>query len=212
MLSEERVCVLCGEVTLPRVPLPEGRGGSRVTRRRVGCPPRHMPATSLQPAHMHHVHPAPKCTSQVHRSHICNKRISAKCAIICTFLTEKSHVQKYAPCALVSYMHGAPVLYTKVCTSYMHKSICKSMHTCATLTNTETSRTSVGERAEISTKESTLNITISFVQSISHQKIQTFFNSQPLVLSASLPWGAGTSIVLFTLLRKWGQLYNTLHF
>ena len=103
-------------------------------------------------------------------------------------------------------MHGAPVLYTKVCTSYMHKSICKSMHTCAMLTNTETRRTTVGERSEISTKESTSNITISFVQSISHQKIQTFFNSRPLVLSASLPWGAGTSIVLFTLLSKWGQL------
>ena len=170
MLSEERVCVLCGEVTLPRVPLPEGRGGSRVTRRRVGCPPRHMPATSLQPAHMHHVHhvhPAPKCTSQVHRSHIC-KRISAKCAIICTFFMDKSHVQKYATCALVPYMHAAPVLCTKVCTSYMHKSNGKSMHTCAMLTNTEISRTSVGERAEISTKESTLNITISFVRSISH--------------------------------------------
>ena len=119
---------------------------------------------------------------------------------------DKSHVQKYATCALVPYMHAAPVLCTKVCTSYMHKSNCKSMHTCAMLTNTETSRTSVGERAEISTKESTLNITISFVQSISHQKIQTFFNSRPLVLSASLPWGAGTSIVLFALLSKWGQL------
>ena len=49
MLSEERVCVLCGEVTLPRVPLPEGRGGSRVTRRRVGCPPAicRPPACSL---------------------------------------------------------------------------------------------------------------------------------------------------------------------
>ena len=155
---------------------------------------------------------APRSQVHVLGAPVSYKRISAKCAIICTFFMDKSHVQKYATCALVPYIHAAPVLCTKVCTSYMHKSNGKSMHTCAMLTNTETSRTSVGERAEISTKESTSNITISFVQSISHQKIQTFFNSRPLVLSASLPWGAGTSIVLFTLLSKWGQLSTTLHF
>ena len=117
----------------------------------------HAPCAPCAPRSQVHVLGAPVSYMQTHICKVCNRMH------IFYF-----HFQKYAPCGLVSYMHAAPVLCTKVCTSYMHKSNGKSMCKCAMLTNTETSRTSVGERAEISTKESTLNITISFVRSISH--------------------------------------------
>ena len=60
-------CVLCGEVTLPRLPLLEGRevglpaGGSDVPP--AICRP---PA---QPAHMHHVHQS--TTLHMHQKHAC---------------------------------------------------------------------------------------------------------------------------------------------
>ena len=126
----------------------------------------HAPCAPCAPRSQVHVLGAPVSYVHTHICKVCNHmHISygkVSCSKVCTM------------CPGLLYARCNCLVYKSMQVSYIHKSICKSMHTCAMLTNTETSNTKVGERAEISTKESTSNITISFVQSISHQKSKHF--------------------------------------
>ena len=61
------LCVVRGGNVTP-APLTGGPGG-RVTRRRVGCPPRHMRPPAL-PAHMHHVHQLHMHIALAHLMHL----------------------------------------------------------------------------------------------------------------------------------------------